>query len=172
MPTSLQREETQYFYDPSLDALYPGPPQELERADTEYDFDHFSTQGMEEVAEIERQAIAKMDNTEATLRSPLQDEPAAIGEDEGNTEVIERSQEEMDVEENMIHYLTPEREYSSLNYKVLSAISQGSVAYIRGHYESRPALWSPKTCFAELGIKPQFEARLHGSVSRIVSLQF
>ena len=138
--------------------------QELKRADTEYDFDPISTQGLEELAEIERQVLAKMGNTEATLRSPLQDAAAAIDEDEGDTEVIERSGEDMDADEIMIQYLTPVWDFSDLNYKILSAISLGMVACIRGHFESRPALWSTKTCFAELGIKPQFE----DGVSRIV----
>jgi hypothetical protein len=150
----------------------PTPLQELKRADTEYDFDPISTQGLEEVAKIERLAIAKIGNTEATLRSPLQDGAAAIREDEGNTEVFERSGEEMDVEENIIHYLTPVWNYSDLNDKVLSTISQGRVACIRGHFESRPASWSPKTCFAELGIKPQLEVTLDAGVSRSISLQF
>ena len=183
----LKRADTEYEFDQistqgleqlaeierqAITKTNPTPLQELKRADTEYEFDQISTQGLEQLAEIERKATAKMGNTEATLRSLLQDGAAEMREDEGNTEVIERSEEGMDVEERIIIYLKPVWNYSHLNFKVLSAISLGKVACIRGHFESRSAAWSAKTCFAELGIKPEFQVALDDGVSRIISLPF
>jgi len=178
MPIPLERADTEYEFDPistqawveiaqiERDALNPAPQaQQLERADTEYDFDPISTQALKEIAQIERDALnpAPIGNTEASLRSPLQDGAATIGENEGNMEDIERS--------GIIQYLKPGWDYSDINDKILSAISQGTVACILGHYETRSALWSPKTCFDELGIKPQFEVTVDDGVSRSVLLQ-
>ena len=180
----LERADTEYEFDPlstqdleeiaqiERDALNLAPQvQEPERVDIEYELDPISPQGMEEVAEIERQPTAQIGNTEASLRSPLQDGAAAIGEDEGDMEDIERSGEEMERDEIIVQYLKPGWDYSDINDKILSAISQGMVACILGHYDTQSALWSPKTCFAELGIKPQFEVTLDDGVSRIVLLQ-
>jgi len=160
MPTPPTSQETQYFHQSSLDALYDGAKvQQPERAETEYDFDYISTQGMAEIAEIERRALAGIGNAETTLRSPLQDLAAAIEEDEGNMEDIEPSEEQMEI---MIQYLTPGLDNDDLNYHLLSAMSQGMVAYVPGHFESRRALWSSNTCFTDLGIKPQFEVTSDG----------
>jgi hypothetical protein len=170
MPTPPTSQETQYVHRSSLDALYDeSKVQQPERAETEYDFDPISTQGMEEIAEIERRALADMGNADTTLRSPLQDLAAAIEEDEGNMEDIEPSGEQMEI---MIQYMTPPFDNDDLNYHVLSAISLGMVAYVPDHFESRRALWSSNTCFTELGIKPQFEVASDDGVSRIVLLQF
>lgn len=199
MPTPLKREETEYPYDASLDALYqvevkpPQPPQKIKRADTEYDFDEISTQGLEQVAEIERQALAKMDhatpvptivddgvNTEAIMN-----EVSAILQDGRNPEATEHSEEEMDVGKDadrpssscstepayppFIHLLAAVWDYKALNEEILATMSEGAVAYIPGHFESRFACWSPHTCFAELGVKPQFEVTLNDREPRIPS---
>ena len=179
----LECADTKYKFDPlstqalekiaqiEQDPLNPAPQvQALEHINIKYEFDSISPQGMEEVAEIEQQPTTQISNTEASLCFPLQDGAAAIGEDEGDMEDIEHSGEEMERDEIIIQYLKPDWDYSDINDKILSTISQGMVACILSHYDTRSALWSPKTCFAKLGIKPQFEVTLDDGVSRIILL--
>jgi len=174
MPTPLKPEETEYFYDSSLDDLYPGEP---ERADTEYEFDPISTQEMEKVAEIERQALEKLDNATPvpmimddggnteTIATEM-DEVSAILQDCSSPQAMEHSEDGMDI---FVHSLTAVQNYKDLNEEVLSIISQGAVACIPSHFESRSASWSSHTCFAELGVKPQFETTLNDGECRFPS---
>ena len=185
MPNPLQREETEYFYDETLDDLYPGTLQRKptpsqtqyiydESLDdlylgtapaTQYHFDPISTQGLQRVNEIEQQGIAEI--METTHSSPP-DRAALVEEEEVNPDVLQGPEEAKDAEEPMVHYLPPVGNYGDLNNQVLAIISKAGVACIRGHFQSEQASWSTETCFAQLGIKPQIHVTSYDSGFTII----